>query len=179
MAEAPLLKRKLHALLIGVDYYIPHKLADGSYYPSLGGCVRDINHVETFLKQRLELPDEQIIKLTSTNGKDGPPEPKEKWPTYENMVAAFKQTTQRAVAGDQVYIHYSGHGGRTVTAFREAKGEKALDESLVPIDIGEPGTRYLRDLDMAHLLKEMTDKDLLGHGSLRQLPLGGRHEGGG
>lgn len=30
------------ALLIGIDCYLPNRLPDGSYYPSLRGCVRDI-----------------------------------------------------------------------------------------------------------------------------------------
>jgi hypothetical protein len=40
----------LFALLIGVDCYMPNRLPDGSAYKNLGGCVRDINHVEAFLK---------------------------------------------------------------------------------------------------------------------------------
>jgi hypothetical protein len=161
MVETSPLQRNLYALLIGVDYYQPNLLPDGGRYPSLAGCVRDISHVETFLKERLELTDEQVIKLTSTDNKDGPLEPKQRWPTYENMVDAFQEITRRAKAGDQVYIHYSGHGGRTITAFPEIKGDKALDESLVPLDIGSPGARYLRDVEIAHLLKQMTDKNLI------------------
>ena len=153
---------RLFALLIGVDCYLPNSLPDGGSYPSLGGCVRDINHVERFLRDRLGLGDDRILKLTSTdNGSGSPSEPGEQWPTYENMVGAFQRITAIARPGDQVYIHYSGHGGRTVTAFPKLKGEKGLDESLVPTDIGSPGTRYLRDVEMAYLLRQMTAKQLV------------------
>src|ERR1051325_7378083 len=109
MGDAETSKSNLYALLIGIDCYLPNR----GFYPSLGGCVRDINHVETFLRDRLGLTDAQILKLTATNdGNTSPPEPKEQWPTYENMVAAFQQLIAKAQPGDQVYVHYSGHGGR-------------------------------------------------------------------
>src|SRR5580765_5259795 len=118
MTKPSPLGRKLHALLIGVDYYAPNRLPDGGFYPSLGGCVRDINLVEQFLKQGLGLPDDQITKLTATNtGSGKAPESRKQLPTYANIVGAWKDVIARASKGDQVYIHYSGHGGRSVTAF--------------------------------------------------------------
>jgi hypothetical protein len=162
MTETSLLNSELHALLIGVDCYLPNRLPDGSYYPSLGGCVRDINHVENFLTKVLGLSGSRITKLTaSNNGSETPPEPEAEWPTYDNMVKAFKNLIENAGEGDQVYIHYSGHGGRTVTSFTELKGPNGLDESLVPTDIGRRGTRYLRDVEIAHLIRQMVDKGLI------------------
>ena len=88
---------KLYALLIGIDYYLPNRLSDGSSYSNLGGCVRDINHVEDFLKAKLKMSPEQIFKLTASNsGKPEPAEPIEQWPTYKNMVAMFKRLTEIA-----------------------------------------------------------------------------------
>ncbi len=51
----------LYALLIGIDYYLPNRLPDGSYYPSLAGCVRDITLVEEFLRNKLGVPEEYIL----------------------------------------------------------------------------------------------------------------------
>ncbi|MFB2976588.1 caspase family protein [Microseira sp. BLCC-F43] len=152
-----------YALLIGIDCYLPNKLSDGSYYKSLKGCVRDINHVEAFLKNRLQVPEKQILKLTASNvkGSAEPSEPKDFWPTYENMVAKFKEITQKALPQDQVYIHYSGHGGRAATIYPNLKGEDGVDESLVPTDIGNSEARYLRDLELAQLLQDMVDKGLV------------------
>ncbi|MFB2891318.1 hypothetical protein ACE1CI_00070 [Aerosakkonemataceae cyanobacterium BLCC-F50] len=46
-----------YALLIGIDFYFPHELPDG-HYKNLRGCVQDINHVETYLKNTFNLtPD--------------------------------------------------------------------------------------------------------------------------
>lgn len=151
----------LYALLIGIDCYLPNKLPNGNYYPSLTGCVSDITLIESFLQSQLRITDERILKLTASNtGAIQPPEPPEEWPTYENMVAAFYKLTDMAQSGDQVYIHYSGHGGRSPAKFPEFK-TNGLDESLVPTDIGHSKTCYLRDIELAHLLQKMVDKELI------------------
>lgn len=154
---------KFHALLIGIDCYLPNKLPDGSFYKNLRGCVRDINRIEAFLTNRLQVPETQIIKLTASNveGSAEPLEPQDQWPTYENMVAKFKEITEKAQPQDQVYIHYSGHGGRAATIYPNLKGKDGVDESLVPIDIGNPEARYLRDIELAKLLQNMADKGLV------------------
>jgi hypothetical protein len=151
----------IYALLIGIDCYLPNRLPDGSSYKNLGGCVRDINRVEDFLKLKLNVPQKQIFKLTASSvGQPEPPEPPEQLPTYENMVAMCDRLTEIAQPGDQVYIHYSGHGGRAQTNYPQLKGENGIDEALVPTDIGNSTARYLRDIELAKLLERMVDKDL-------------------
>ena len=152
-----------YALLIGIDFYFPHRLPEGNYYKNLRGCVQDINHVETYLKDAFNLTPDQIIKLTATASENPnqPQEPPELLPTYENIVAKFKALTAKAQPQDRVYIHYSGHGGRAKTIFESLKGFGALDEALVPTDIGQPNSRYLRDIEFAKLLEEMVEKELV------------------
>ncbi|MCL1470029.1 caspase family protein [Argonema antarcticum] len=151
-----------YALLIAIDFYFPNNLPDGRYR-NLKGCVRDINHVETYLKDTFNLTPDQIIKLTATasDNPEQPKEPPELLPTYENIVAKFKELTAKAKPQDQVYIHYSGHGGRAKTIYENIKFSGGLDETLVPTDIGLPNSRYLRDLEFAKLLDEMVQKELV------------------
>ncbi|MEG4083458.1 caspase family protein [Microcoleus sp. POL10_C6] len=152
-----------YALLIGIDFYFPHRLPEGNYYKNLRGCVQDISHVETYLKDTFNLTSDQIIKLTAT-ASDNPNQPKESpelLPTYENIVAKFKELTAKAQPQDRVYIHYSGHGGRAKTIFESLKGFGGLDEALVPTDIGQPNSRYLRDIEFAKLLEDMVEKELV------------------
>lgn len=154
----------LRAILIGIDFYFPNSLPDGGSYLSLGGCVNDITRVENFLTGRLGMKSEKIIKLTASNPdgfEEKPLESSEKWPTYENMVKAFKHVTESAESGDQVCIYYSGHGGRAKTSHPEIKGKDGIDEGLVPTDIGNPESSYLRDIEIAYLLKKMVDKGLV------------------
>ncbi|MEG4404123.1 caspase family protein [Microcoleus sp. MON2_D5] len=151
-----------YALLIGIDFYFPHELPDGRY-KNLRGCVQDINHIETYLKTTFNLTPDQIIKLTATayENPNQPKEPPDILPTYENIVAKLKEITAKAQPQDRVYIHYSGHGGRAKTIFESLKGFGGLDEALVPTDIGQPNSRYLRDLEFAKLLEEMVEKELV------------------
>lgn len=150
-----------YALLIGCDLYLPNSTKEGSY-GSLHGCVSDAKRVEDFLKKRAGLTDANLIRLTSSPDSAGKiTEPKEQWPTYENIVNGFKKLTQAAKAGDHVYVHYSGHGGRCPTMLPEVKGAKALDETLVPFNIGDKSARYVRDVEIAKLLKDMTSSGLV------------------
>jgi hypothetical protein len=148
-------------LIIGCDYYLPNSTPEGSY-PSLHGCVRDATRVEQFLRAQAGLTDDRLIRLTSTPGAAGSPsEPPDRRPTYANIVKGFRDLTGRAKPGDHVYIHYSGHGGRCPTIVPKLKGRDGLDEGLVPIDIGDKSAQYVRDVEVAKLLKEMSDKKLL------------------
>jgi hypothetical protein len=157
MTEQPEQIPNIYALLIGIDYYLPNRL-----YKSLKGAVRDINLVADYLLKTLNIPSEKIFKLTSPNPEVAETiETKDPEPTYENIVAKFHAITEIAQPGEQVYIHYSGHGGRTTTIYPELKGNDQLDEGIVPIDVGNESGRYLRDVELATLLKRMTDKGLI------------------
>jgi hypothetical protein len=171
-----------HALLIGVDCYLENEMPNGGWYRCLGGCVRDVNQAEAFLRSKLGLAGDRIFKLTATytgphpaskKHSYQPTEPPEQWPTYQNMVAGFNRITELAQPGDQVYIHYSGHGGRATTAFPNLKTD-GLDEALVPTDIGTSEARYVRDVEIAYLLKVMVDKGLLVTVVLDSCHSGGR-----
>jgi hypothetical protein len=173
---------KLHALLIGVDCYLSNELPEGVTYPSLRGAVYDVGQVEEFLRLRLGVPPERILKLTASHNpkKPGQPaEPRKSWPTYENMVAAFKALLDRADPGDQAYIHFSGHGGRAATIHPGLKGKAGLDEALVPVDIGWSSARYLRDVELACLLRKMVDKGLVVTVALDSCHSGGATRGAG
>jgi hypothetical protein len=154
----------LYALLIGNDCYLPNKLPDGGSFGSLRGCVRDITLVEEYLKKSYNLKDDNLLKLTSSNDPNNPNQPLEDpslWPSYKNMVAKFQQITEMAQPNDRVYIHYSGHGGRTSTNYPNLKGDQGVDETLVPNDLGTNDGQHLRDLELAELLQNMVEKGLI------------------
>lgn len=171
----------LRALLIGIDCYMPNELSDGTFYRSLSGCVRDILKVEQFLRSEFGLTDERLIRLTASRGgganqssrgssggtpsateDEKPTEPPEQWPTYQNIVQAFRQLEEDARPGEQIYIHYSGHGGKvkTLRKHRALIPGKWLDEALVPTDLGDDEGRYLRDIELAFLLQKLLAKGL-------------------
>lgn len=158
-------KPGFHALLIGINHYLPNELPSGLYYKSLLGCVQDVNRMEAFLRRDLLIPPESITRLTSSapvSGAELPPEPQSQWPTYKNIVNAFKRLADVAQPGDQVFIHYSGHGGRALTTedFKEIKGQDGIDEVLVPMDLGDSEGKYLRDTELHFLIEDMVQKKL-------------------
>lgn len=168
-----------YALLIGVDYYLPNQLPGGYFYGHLGGCVRDVLRVRDFLMARLGVSADHICTLTATNSGAGQPqEPPAQWPTYDHIIAGFQQLATVAAPGDQVFIHYSGHGGRATTIYPELKGANEHDEALVPTDIGNSEDRYIRDLQLAKLLQTLVDQKLYVTLVLDSCHSGGATRGG-
>src|SRR5204862_110936 len=153
-------------IVIGIDFYPPGTARPDIQYHHLSGAVEDAGLVENFLAGSLQIPKDHIYKLTSSKpsvlSQTVPIEPPNCWPTSENIVFTFQTVTQQATWGDFVYIHYSGHGGRVKTIFGYIKGdENAFDEALAPFNINVPGGRYIRDIEIASLLKAMVDKGLI------------------
>jgi hypothetical protein len=137
------------AVLIGIDFYLEKPLQS---------CVQDISLIENFLQTANEegsLELSQIARLTASNptspGAAKPPEESSSLPTLQNVTESFRQITEAAVRGDQVYIHYSGHG--TV--------QPGGGFALALLDNHQIGTPcYLGGLTIARILDDMTKKGL-------------------
>jgi serine protease inhibitor len=154
----------LYALLIGINYYYPNRLSDGSSYKDLQGAVGDVLATRAFLQTMRQVPDDHILQLTSTTDEEAgePVEPPEQLPTYANIIQKFQELGNLAPAGSHVYIHYSGHGGRARTIYPKLKGgPQGIDEGLVPVDIGQTNGQYLRDIELGKLLKDLVNKGLI------------------
>jgi hypothetical protein len=163
MAEKDQAGPHLYALLVGIDCYLPLKPSDAPNPMNLRGCVGDINRAEEFLRTRLDLAADHILKLTATDaGATQPAEPPDKWPTRENIVNAFRWLDEVAAPGDQIYVHYSGHGGRVKTPprFQHLKWGAEMDEVLVPTDYSLTEDNFLRDFELAHILRGYVDRGL-------------------
>ncbi|CAM1507700.1 Fc.00g045480.m01.CDS01 [Cosmosporella sp. VM-42] len=151
------------ALLVGIDLYLHgqrRKNEDGHtiHYPPLSGCVNDIRLVEHVLKE-MGVPESHILTLTAPNRVPSQQD-QVRGITREMIISAFDKLTDLAGPGDLVYVHYSGHGGRVRTVYEGLKGRNGYDEALVPSDVEITGGMYLRDVELAFLLKKMVDKGL-------------------
>jgi hypothetical protein len=153
---------EVHALIVGIDEYVPQEVPGAPSYPSLGGCVHDALGVRDLLL-RLGAKEDHLEVLTATADLDfdhGSPEPPERRPTHANLLAALERLAEKAGPGRQIVFHYSGHGGVAKTR-SEAKRRQGLsvDECLVPMDIGEgPEVPYLRDWELAVLIRRMVER---------------------
>ena len=77
-------------------------------------------------------------------------------PTYENIIAAYKQLAEEAQPGDAVFCHYSGHG----CSIRDDEQEEAdgKDEALCPVDYASAGV--IRDDDVYDILVAAMPRDV-------------------
>jgi len=144
-------------------------LAGINFYPNeadrLRGAVNDIASIELGLKEYYK--EINVTKLlapvTGEPGQSAPPEDKHLWPTWDNFTGNIKDTTQKASAGDIVWIHYSGHGTLQLTdtsefVYQEGYGTDAALVLLEPN--AQQGVRYLHGIELALLLDDMVDKGL-------------------
>lgn len=151
LATMSLSTSKIFAVLIGIDNY------RGQYGPggagNLRGCVNDVNVIKSFLENKAEVPTGNIHTLTSPLHSDPAPE---KLPTKLNVVNLIKSvSTQAMKEGPDTlfYLHYSGHGARMPTLFKELN-KGSHDEALCTLGA------HLRDVEISKLLRSMTKKGL-------------------
>lgn len=151
----------IHALVIGIDDYPEAAPPNRTLFRSLGGCVRDALEVVAFLRDRLGVPPSQITQLLAPL--PGVDVQGAALPTYDNIVRAWQRLIDEVPRGEQIYIHYSGHGGRVKTCLPEIKGATARDEALAPCDVNQRDTgRFLRDVEVALLLERMAQRGQVG-----------------
>lgn len=113
------------ALLIGCNY---------SAIPSvkLQGCINDIINVRNMLVDAYDYPIENIIVLRDDN-----PASVATMPTRSNILAALKTVVGKSAVGDELWVHYSGHG--TQVNDTSANPDEPQDEAIVPCDFQKAG----------------------------------------
>lgn len=95
----------------------------------LSGCHNDANNIKRYLIQNEGFQEKDMLILMD----DG----QHHAPTKKNITDAFHRITQYSRAGDVVFIHYSGHGGRV----KDLDGDEddGYDETLIPVDFKSAG----------------------------------------
>lgn len=111
------------AVCIGINYA-------GQSNP-LHGCVDDAQNVYKFLMENHRYAHSNIIVLTDDN-----PSPRSR-PTQKNILNAMRWLVNGANAHDALFLHYSGHGGRT----RDLDGDEpdGWDDVIFPLDYQTTG----------------------------------------
>ena len=107
------------ALLVGINYV-------GTQY-QLYGCVNDINNVGNYLSNVRKY--NSFIVMTDYSPYK---------PTRSNILAGFKALLKGAVAGDELWFHFSGHG--SLMRDRNGDEESGNDSCICPIDYNGAGT---------------------------------------
>ncbi|KAL2867298.1 caspase family protein [Aspergillus lucknowensis] len=106
------------ALLIGINYFgQPNQLQ---------GCINDVTNVSTFLHERQGYRREDMVILT-----DDQKNPKS-IPTKANICRAMQWLVHGAQPNDSLFIHFSGHGGRTPDL--DGDEDDGFDDVIYPVD---------------------------------------------
>ncbi|KAJ5692727.1 hypothetical protein N7462_002150 [Penicillium macrosclerotiorum] len=118
------------ALLIGINYFgQPNKL---------NGCINDVTNMSAFLHERFGYRREDMVILT-----DDQRNPMS-IPTKQNIIRAMHWLVKDAQPHDSLFIHFSGHGGRTPDL--DGDEEDGYDDVIYPVDYRTAG--HIVDDDM-------------------------------
>jgi metacaspase-1 len=104
------------AVMIGINYT--------GQQGQLSGCHNDVKNMLEYITNVHGFQSENITVLLDAEGYTQP--------THDNILAAYKKLVSECQAGDAVFCHYSGHGGK----IRDDDGDEkdGYDETLVPVD---------------------------------------------
>jgi metacaspase-1 len=107
-----------YALLIGINYVGTDN--------ELNGCINDINNMNAFLRSARNYT-RFIIMTDNTKIK----------PTKANILSAFNVLLKTVKPGDELWVHYSGHG--TLTCDNNRDEESGFDSCICPLDFQRSG----------------------------------------
>jgi hypothetical protein len=140
------------AILIGVDYY------RGEAKTLLGASL-DVGEMQEYLKSE---QIDSICVLTAKTPLDAqskiPPGDSNTWATFENVMSNTRAITETFKAGDHFLFYFYGHGTQTPPTSSKHSHAQTGDLALVLFD-KQKGVRYLRSLELAMLLREVTDRE--------------------
>ena len=108
----------------------------------------DVHNIKKYLVQEKGFKESEMLILMD----DG----RNHEPTHRNITNAFVKMTEYSKAGDVVFIHYSGHGGRV----RDTSGDEddGYDETLIPVDFTRTG--QIVDDDILKILVKPMKQDV-------------------
>ncbi|KAJ5623425.1 hypothetical protein N7490_012030 [Penicillium lividum] len=122
------------ALLIGINYT--------GQPNSLHGCINDVTNMSTFLHERFGYRREDMVILT-----DDQKNPMS-IPTKQNIIRAMQWLVKDAQPHDSLFVHFSGHGGRTPDL--DGDEDDGFDDVIYPVDYRTVG--HIVDDDMHDIM---------------------------
>lgn len=131
------IKKRL-ATLVGCNY--------ANTKNELRGCINDVEAMRDLLVDRFGFDVSDIVILTDAPGA-------KVLPTGTNIRQALKDMIDRALSGDIIFFHYSGHGTLIPSAKPHHGGRrKHDDEAIVPCDFN-----LMTDVDFRELVDRLPE----------------------
>lgn len=125
------------ALLVGINYV--------GMCGELSGCHNDVLNIKEYIMDVHGFLEENIVVLMDDNEHDPP--------TRANITDNYARLVEETQAGDAVFCHYSGHGGK-LKDDDWGEEEDGYDETLIPLDYMEEG-QIRDDFIFENLVKPM------------------------
>lgn len=122
-------------LLVGINYI-------GTQY-ELKGCINDVRNINNFLLS-IGYLQKNIRRLTENTIQK---------PTKQNIMTNLKNMVNNAVAGDELFLLYSGHGTQIPDISGDELGSSGKDSVLVPTDFIVNG--FILDDDIREILLQV------------------------
>ncbi len=129
----PIQKGLVRCLLIGINYV---EIPDIQLY----GCINDILHTETHLRKYYPKCTQYKLLTDMTSVK----------PTRANILAGIDWLVRGLVPGQNVYFHYSGHGGKII----DKNGDEVSGEDSCIFPYNGNRTECITDDELRHYLVE-------------------------
>jgi len=120
------------AVLVGINYR--------GQSGELSGCHNDVFNMKKYIMDVHGFHERNILVLVDDT--------RHPIPTRQKIIAALEALVANSVAGDNVYFHYSGHGGLLepeANLFKRSGGD-TYDETLYPLDHTRAG--QIRDYSL-------------------------------
>ncbi|CAJ1950634.1 unnamed protein product [Cylindrotheca closterium] len=134
------MRKARRAVLIGINYV--------GQQGQLSGCHNDVENIKRYLIKEQGFMEKDMLILMD----DG----KHHAPTRRNIIDAFTRVTQYSEAGDIVFVHYSGHGGRVKDMNNDESD--GYDETLIPVDFKASG--HIVDDEVFNVLVKPMKRDV-------------------
>ncbi|KAJ5733710.1 hypothetical protein N7493_002496 [Penicillium malachiteum] len=122
------------ALLIGINYFGQEN--------ALRGCINDVTNMSSFLNEKFGYRREDMVILT-----DDQKNPMS-IPNKQNIIRAMQWLVKDAQPHDSLFVHYSGHGGRTPDL--DGDEDDGYDDVIYPVDYKTAG--HIVDDDMHDIM---------------------------
>ena len=114
-------------LFIGINYF--------GQPLELSGCVHDAYTLKSFLTYNYSLPiDADHVRIMTDEPCN---EGTSLYPTRDNILASLKWLVDGAQPGDQLLLHYSGHGG--LKRNLDGTETSGFDQTMYPVDFEDAG----------------------------------------
>lgn len=112
------------AVLIGINYT--------GQKGELTGCWNDCRNMREYLVKIQGFKRDNVIMIMDDGVHFSP--------TRLNIITAFKNLVNHSADGDTVFLHFSGHGGKTIDL--NGDEDDGYDETLIPVDFRTHGVSW-------------------------------------